>query len=215
MNLILKKIVNASPSIPQIKRQGFTLLETVLAMSVLAMIIGVVLAITHSSVGLSRSIIEVQMSARHQSSFSDYLKRLFENLPTDAQITLKENEDKELSLEILNPGSQFPAKGGEHVARWLNLRAVKDRDGLTALLLEVSTAHPNESTSEDPVMYQCELIGSLGSLRWEIYNSSTAEWSEEWAPGVGRPTHIAFFYTYPGYAEEHKILFWIPERRNP
>lgn len=184
-------------------------------MAVVAMIIGVVLSITHSSIGLSRSIIEVQMSARHQSSFSEYLKHLFENLPTDAVITLGVNDDQELSLGIMNPGSQFPAKGSEQTARWINLRAKSDRDGLLSLHLDASTVRPDESTSTEPVTYQAELMGAMGSLRWEIYNPSTETWSEEWDVGMGRPTHIAFFYTYPGYEEEHKILFWVPARRNP
>lgn len=184
-------------------------------MAVIAMIIGVVLSITHSSIGLSRSIIEVQLSARHQSAFSDYLKRLFEDLPTDARVTLMVNEDQELSLEILNPGTLFPGNGSEQTARWLNLRAVRDRDGLTSLRLDVSTAQPNESTSVEPVTYSAVLMHSLGSVRWEMLNPATNEWSEEWQPGMGRPSHIRFLYTYPGYEEENAIFFWLPARRNP
>ena len=176
---------------------------------------GAVMVITSSSLTLTKTIVDVQRESTHQAAFDEYLNRLFLDLPTDAKILLEVNNDGNLTLEIENPGTEFPAGTQQQLAETLWLSESRDRNGLTSLKLETSTAKEGDSNTREPITFSANLLTSLSSLRWELFHKPRNEWSPEWTHAMGRPTHVRFFYTLPGYSEEHSQLFWVPARRNP
>lgn len=175
----------------------------------------VIFSITTSSITLSKSIVDVQATSRHQAAFHNYLDQLFSNLPSDARVTLEENDQDLPSLRIEFPNTEFPAQGRQHLAKDLWLNAGTDRNGLTNLTLEASNQIEDESSQFDPVFFETELVNSLASFRWEFFNKSRDEWSPEWTPAMGRPSQIKLFYSYPGHSEEHMLYYWIPVRQQP
>ncbi|MGJ8671564.1 prepilin-type N-terminal cleavage/methylation domain-containing protein [Rubritalea sp.] len=195
--------------------RGFTLLETILAMAILATIMSVIFAITHSSIGLSQTIIAVQAQSREQAALRNFLREVLTNIPSEARITLAENDFQLMSLMIENPNTEFPANGRQQVAKQLWLSGGKDRDGLISLIVEMSNQLEGETSSIEPVNFQAELIGQLANIRWDFYNPARDEWSPEWTPEMGRPTQVKFFYSFPDYPEEHMLYFWIPNRTPP
>jgi len=196
-------------------KKGFTLLETILAMSILAVMMSVIFSITTSSVSLGRSIVSIQSNSRHQAAFYNYLKQLFANLPSDARITLEENDQKFQTLTIENPNTEFPAQGHQHLAKQLWIAIGTDRDGLFNLSLETSNQIEDESNNREPIYFQTELVRSMTNIRWEFFDANRDEWSPEWTPNMGRPSQIKFFYSYPGHEDEHMHYFWIPSRKDP
>ncbi|MFC4993618.1 prepilin-type N-terminal cleavage/methylation domain-containing protein [Rubritalea tangerina] len=196
-------------------RSGFTMLEMILAMSILAVIISVIFSITTSSVTLGRSILSSQSNSRHQAAFYNYLQGLFANLPSDAEITLEINDQEFQTLHIQNPNTQYPAQGRQHLAKELWMAVSTNRDGLLSLAMETSNQYEDEANSQDPIYFQTEMVRDFNNIRWEFYNASRDEWSPEWTPAMGRPSQIKFFYSYPGYSEEHMHYFWIPLRQQP
>lgn len=196
-------------------KKGFTLLEVLLAMAIIGMIMGVVMTITSSSIGLSKSIVDSQSESRHKAAYSNYLHQVFQNIPSDGQITLEENQDGLVTLSIESPATHFPSSARQHTAQMLWLTTLTDRNGLTAIKLELSNAKEDDTTITNPRTFSCILVDSLTSVRWELYNKSREEWSPEWTSGMGRPTHAKLYYTEPGFEEEHSLIFWIPERKNP
>lgn len=201
--------------LPITVRHGFTLLETILAMAILATIISVIFAITHSSIGLSQTIISVQAQSRQQAALREYLQEVLTNIPSGARVSLSENDFQSMTLMIENPNSEFPANGRQQVAKQLWLSGVKDRDGLVSFDLEMSNQFEGETSTSAPAYYRAELINKLAYIRWDFYNASRDEWVPEWTPEMGRPTQIKFYYTFPEYPEEHMLYFWIPNRRPP
>ena len=199
----------------QCSKSGFTLLETILAMSILAVMMSVIFSITTSSVSLSRSIVSIQSNSRHQAAFQTYLKQLFANLPSDARITLEENDQNFQTLTIEKPNTEFPAQGRQHLAKHLWLAIGRDRDGLVNLSLETSNQIEGESNNQQPIYFETELVRSLTKIRWEFYDANRDEWSPEWTPSMGCPSQLKFFYSYPGHQEEHHHYFWIPSRKQP
>ncbi len=197
------------------KKKGFTLLETILAMSILAVMMSVIFSVTTSSVSLGRSIVSTQSNSRHQAAFYSYLKQLFANLPSDARITLESNDQNFQTLTIENPNTEFPAQGRQHLAKQLWVAVGTDRNGLINLSIEASNQIEEESNNREPIYFQTELINSLTNIRWEFYNANRDEWSPEWTPSMGRPSQIKFYYSYPGHEDEHMHYFWIPNRKEP
>ena len=196
-------------------KNGFTLLETILAMSILAIMMSLIFSVTTSSVSLARSIVSTQSSSRHQAAFYNYLKQLFANLPSSARITLEQNDQNYQTLTIENPNTEFPANGHQHLAKQLWIAIGTDQNGLVNLRLETSNQIEDESTNREPIYFQTELVNSLTNIRWEFYNANRDEWSPEWTPNMGRPSQIKFFYSYPGHQEEHMHYFWIPNLKEP
>lgn len=196
-------------------KKGFTLLEVILAISILAIMISVIFSVTTSSVQLSKNIVHIQSHSRHQAAFNSYIKQLLANLPSDTQITLEENELKYQTLTIENPNTEFPAQGRQHLAKQLWLAIGTDINGLANLSLEASNQIEDEASDRDPIYFQTELINSLSSIRWEFYQASRDEWSTEWTPSMGRPSMVKFFYSHPDIEEEYMHYFWVPNRKQP
>ena len=130
-------------------RNGFTLLETILAISILSIIMAMIFSITASSVSLTRGIVNIQSSSRHQAAFYNYLKQLLADLPSDARITLEYNDQDFQTLTIENPNTEFPARGRQHLAKQLWIAVGTDRDGLVNLSLETSNQLEDESNNQD------------------------------------------------------------------
>lgn len=196
-------------------QRGFTLLETILAMAILATIMSVIFAITNSSIGLSQSIVDVQAQSRQQAALREYLEEVLKNIPADARVTLEENDAALSTVWIENPKTEFPAKGRQHIAKQLWLSGTKDRDGLVSFTVEMSNQLEDEVSSITPYNYQAELLGDLANVRWDFYDASRDEWAPEWTPAMGRPSQVKFYYSFPGYPEEHMLYFWIPNRTPP
>lgn len=199
----------------QRQRSAFTLLEVILAMSIVAIISSVIFSVTTSSIGLSQSIVSTQAESRHQAAFNTYLAQVFSNLPPEATITLEENDQQSWLLKIENPQTEFPAQGRQHIAKLLQLNGKTDRDGLLSLRLITSNQLEEEVSDSPPVSFETNLVNSLSKIRWEIFDTNRNEWSPEWSPSMGRPSQIKFFYSYPGQSEEYTRYFWIPNRRTP
>lgn len=196
-------------------RGAFTLLEVILAMSIVAIISSVIFSVTTSSMSLSQSIVATQAESRHQAAFNAYLTQLFSNLPPEAKITLEENDFQSWTLKIENPETAFPAQGRQHIAKVLRLRGKTDRDGLLYLELSASNQLENEAYELPPVTFETDLVRSLSNIRWEIFDQTRGQWSVDWVESMGRPSQIKFFYSYPGIDEEYSRYFWIPNKKNP
>ena len=196
-------------------RKAFTLLEVILAMSITAIISAVIFSVTSTSMSLSQSIVASQAESRHQAAFNTYLTQLFSNLPTEARITLEENEQQSTTLTIEYPNTEFPAMGRQHIAKSLTLNGATNRDGLTSLNLMMSNQLEDESHTVEPINFETNLVKSLSKVRWEFFDTNRNEWSPEWTPSMGRPSQLKFYYSYPGQAEEYMRYFWIPNRRPP
>jgi len=195
------------------QKNGFTLLEVILAISIMAMLIGSIFTITNSSVLLSQSIVENQNEYRHKAAFESYLETLLMNLPHEAKFELVEDENSFQSLTIHNPGTYFPSFQNDRYASLFTASITKNRDGLLDLRTTWSSS-PNlesEYNNSDP-QQSLTLIGRLTTFKWQIYSVKDKVWYPTWNKELNRPSHIRVTYTFSNDREENTRTFWIPPR---
>ncbi len=161
------------------RKNGFTLLEVILAMSIMAILVGSVFTITKSSIQLSQSVVDNQKSHRHKIAFESYLDTLCINLPQDSKIELLDDDTGFQVLTIHNPGTYFPSFQNDLYASLFEASTSKNRDGLLDLKTTWQSLKDNSSNAnlDTPESQQSlSLIGDLTSIQWEIYSTKDKLW---------------------------------------
>lgn len=198
-------------------KNGFTLLEVILSIGIMALLIGSVFTITNASAMLSQSVVVNQTQHRHKVAFESYLERIFINLPYDAQITLTEEDSALQNLTIQNPSTFFPSLQNDYFATLFAVTATKNSEDLidaTASWQSLITEDTEETTTEISTEYQqsITLISNLTSLQWEIYSATDDTWYTAWTVDQGQPTHVRLTYSHLSNEDLETITFWIPPR---
>lgn len=198
-------------------KKGFTLLEVILSIGIMALLIGSVFTITNASAMLSQSVVINQTQHRHKVALESYLERIFINLPYDAQITLTEEDSAPQTLTIQNPGTFFPSLQNDYFATLFAVTTTKNDQDLidvTASWQSLTTEDTEETTTEIATEYQqsITLISNLTSLQWEIYSTTDDTWYTTWSVDQGQPTHVRLTYSHLSNEVIETITFWIPPR---
>jgi prepilin-type N-terminal cleavage/methylation domain-containing protein len=191
------------------KKNGFTLLEVILAIAIMAILIGSVFTVTNSSVMLSQSIVQNQTEHRQNTAFEDYLETIFMNLPFDANIELSEDGDGRQSLTIQNPGTYFPSFLNDQYASAFMSSIIKNRDGLLDLRMSWSSIQSSELADSD-YQQSLTLMENLTLIEWEIYSTKDKQWYTNWSTELARPSHIRIRYSNSNDPDENTRTFWIP-----
>lgn len=183
---------------------GFSLLEVLLAMTIIGIVIGMIMGTVQSTIKLSSSIISLQNEARHLRLTEHYLSRLFINLPGQAQLYLtKENGDQQV-LRIVNPDTPFPSKGRENLAKELTL-SVSNSSAESFVLTMLATNWIEEEASELPEdSYTTDITGPMAEIYFSFYDSREQAWVDEWEPALGKPKMIKCIYRELGDHSEYQ-----------
>ena len=192
-------------------RQGFTLIETVIALSMIAMLMGMVFTVKKGVLQLGDSTVEVLEASRREAKVENYLRNLLSDLALDTKISLTE-EDDERSLELTETSSFFPSQGTEHRAKWVRLYEEADRDGLRRLVLEMGTKEEEDGGRDEGIIGTYILKESLSYVRWECFDSQSNEWIEEWSEEMNPPSHLRLIYKEADLDSEQITLFCLPQR---
>lgn len=203
-------------SAPSIKDQkGFTLLEVILALSIMSMLVGGIFAITQSILSLSQSSLTNQNNQRHSSALEGYFRTLFKDLPSTSITELTQDGLNYPALNIQSPGTFYPSSGRELQATYLTLKIVKGEDNLLSLQASWSDQDISglDNSSEPPEMNQTlSLIDDLTNLEWEMYSTRDEEWVTTWSSELPRPSHIRLKYS-TAQDQQYTHTFWIPAKQ--
>ncbi len=195
--------------------QGFTLLEVILAISILAILTGLIVVITRTAITISVSLVEDQVRQEHSHAFEDYVDRTFENYTNESRTTLEINDEQTgtqiFTLDDIN--MRFPSQGKDIHAKRCEFITSANAAGIFRLELH------NYATSDEQITEQTEptssliLIDNLRFLTWEIYkksNKDNEKWDSEWQRGQGRPSQIRLTYQRADDFAETSHLIWLP-----
>ena len=213
------------------RRRGFTLLEVVLSLALLAMLIGMVMGLASQNISLGRAVVESQNEAGVRNAFFQLLSRQFASLPGNArlELTSEDTGNRYLSdLTLQNVPMTFTWGGEERVARAVRITTVPRRGDTVNIVLQYFENEILEGTTQDgePVRLGDEepfaevvLLEDVYIFEWEVLDGRTMEWLYDWDL-VGRlPLQLRLSYVpHPGMdvqTDTIRHIFWITPKQNP
>ena len=207
-------------------RSGFTLLEVVIALLLLAMIVGMVFGIARTSLMLGKSIVTTQNAEMEQQAFFDLLSQRFSSLPGNTRFDLKAQDSgsRYLSdLTLQNVPMSFTWGGQERIAKAVQLSTVKKRSGFLDIvlryyeneILEDSKATFGSSVLDKKPFAEIVLLEDVAYFEWRVLESRTMEWQYDWDIQGRLPLQLELTMAIGAKGGELRHVFWIPSKLNP
>lgn len=203
---------------------GFTLLEVVLAMLLIALLIGMVFTTFSTNIQLSRTVVDVQNEESERNAFFTLLANRFGSLPGNTRMELawKDAGGKYLSdLTLQNVPLAFTWGGQEKVAKAIQISTVQRRDNFLDIVLryyekEILEDNDNPDVEENPEPFaEVVLLEDVRGFEWRVLDGRTMEWQEDWDL-VGRlPLQLELTIGFGAQGKWIRQIFWITPKQDP
>jgi prepilin-type N-terminal cleavage/methylation domain-containing protein len=172
---------------------GFTLLELVLAIALLALLIGMVTRTASTSLALGQSVVKTQNEEMLKQAFFELLGNRFSNLPGNTRFDLKVEESGRLyltDLTLQNVPLTFNWGGEARVAKAVQLSTVMRRTGFLDIVLRyyeneiLEDSESNDGNSmavlDNEPMAEIVLLSDVAYFEWRVLDGRTMEWQYDW-----------------------------------
>ncbi|MBB5352254.1 prepilin-type N-terminal cleavage/methylation domain-containing protein [Haloferula luteola] len=208
-------------------RSGFTLLELVLAIGLLAILVGMVMSVATQNIALGRAVVDRQNEVSVETAFFEMLSRQFSQLPGNTRMELVSQDSgaQYLSdLTLQNVPSTFTWGGGEQVAKAIQLSTVRRRDGLLDIVLRYYENPILEETTEedetalpgdDEPFAEIVLLEDVYIFEWEVLDGRTMEWGYDWDLEGRLPLQMKLTFMASSVSEPITHIFWVTPKQNP
>jgi prepilin-type N-terminal cleavage/methylation domain-containing protein len=206
------------------RRRGFTLLELVLALLLLAMLVGMIFGTFSANLQLSNVVMQTQNEEGERKAMFELLNKMFGTLPGNARMELKSTTsgDRYLSdLTLQNVPLAFTWGGTEKVAKAVKLSTVPRRDNYIDIVLyyyeeEILQDSDNQQVNDSLEPFaQVVLLEDVRLFEWEVLDGRTMEWAYDWDL-VGRlPLQMKLLIAFGADGEVMEQIFWIPPKQDP
>jgi prepilin-type N-terminal cleavage/methylation domain-containing protein len=208
----------------QSRRRGFTLLELVLALLVMAILAGMIFKTASGSLELSNTVVKRQNEESVQSAFFELLGRRLGALPGNTRMELASNDAgshylSDLTLQNVPLG--FSWGGAEKIPKAIKLSTVPRRDGYLDIVLryyeeEILEDSDNQNTNEDLEPFaEVVLLEDVRTFEWRVLDGRTMEWNYDWDL-VGRlPLQMELTIALGAEGEFMRQIFWITPKQDP
>ncbi|MCS7062551.1 MAG: prepilin-type N-terminal cleavage/methylation domain-containing protein [Methylacidiphilales bacterium] len=198
------------------ERRAFTLLEVMLAVSVLALLVGMLWTVVKSSIESAHYIQQVQTEQQQFVALNAFLENLFRRLPAEAQITsrLKDQGSKGLSLLYITnaPGAIYLLNQGANIDT-LVLGAREQIGGYVQFSLFSSASAVDTSDENEPPL---DLIKDLADIQWRYFDVRSQQWMTDWLDTSTKPGLIELTLKPAGKNEaSYTFTYWIPPLVKP
>ncbi|MFD2256035.1 prepilin-type N-terminal cleavage/methylation domain-containing protein [Luteolibacter algae] len=212
-------------------RKGFTLLELVLALLLIALLVGMVFATARTSLVLGNSVVETQNEEMLHQAFFDLLENRFGTLPGNTRLDLAVTDAgshylSDLTME--NVPLSFTWGGQERTAKAIQLSTVLKRSGFLDIVLryyENEIIDPDSSSTsgssfnstavaEEPFA-EITLLTDVAYFEWQVLDGRTMEYQYDWDIEGRMPLQMELLCAFGAEGEEIRHVFWIPSRQDP
>jgi prepilin-type N-terminal cleavage/methylation domain-containing protein len=208
------------------RRRGFTLLELVIAMGLLAILVGMVFTTARTSLALGNTIVETQNEEMLHQAFFELLNRRFTSLPGNTRLDLKVQDSGShyiSDLTLQNVPLSFSWGGQTRVAKAVQLSTVKRRSGYLDIVLKYyenevlpDSASAFKSTAGDEKPFaEIVLLSDVAYFEWRVLDSRSMEWQFDWEVQGRLPLQIELTLAIGAKGEEIRQVFWVPPKQNP
>jgi prepilin-type N-terminal cleavage/methylation domain-containing protein len=205
-------------------QRGFTLLELVLAMLVLALLVGMIFGSASANLELSNTVVRKQNEESEKNAFFELLNRRLSSLPGNArmELTWEDSGSHYLSdLTLQNVPLAFTWGGTEKVAKAVQVSTVKRRDGYLDIVLryfEEEILEDSDNAEVDPDLEpfaEVVLLEDVRTFEWRVLDGRTMEWQNDWEL-VGRlPLQLELTVAFGAQGKWIRQVFWITPKQDP
>jgi uncharacterized membrane protein YgcG len=203
------------------------MLEMVIAVGLLAILMGMVFGIARTSLALGVSVAERQNEEMHKQAFFELLSNRFAALPGNTRFDLRfESVGQQYltDLTLQNVPLSFTWGGQARTARAVQLSTVRRSTGFLGVVLRYyeneilpdSTQTANFQTTADNAPFaEISLLEDVAYFDLRVLDGRTMEWSESWDLQGRLPLQIELIMAIGVQGEEIRQIFWIPPKQNP
>ncbi len=213
-----------NPSITPSPKDGFTLLELVIALLLIALLVGMVFSTARSSLVLGNSVVQTQNEEMLHQAFFELLENRFAALPGNTRMDLKVTDAgshylTDLTLEQV-PLS-FTWGGQDRTAKGIQISTEKRRSGFLDIVLryyEDEIIDPESSSAaagEQKPFAEIVLLTDVAYFEWRVLDGRTMEYQYDWDLPGRLPLQMELSCKFGASGEEIRQIFWIPPRQNP
>jgi prepilin-type N-terminal cleavage/methylation domain-containing protein len=207
--------------------QGFTLLEVVIALGLLALLVGMVFSTARSSLVLGNTIVESQNEEMRHQAFIELLQQRFAALPGNTRFDLKAKDSGQhylSDLTLQNVPLGFTWGGQARIAKTVQLSTVKRRSGYIDVVLRyyedeilpdsAATFGKSSSASKEPFA-EIVLLTDVAYFEWRVLDGRTMEWGYDWEQQGLMPLQVELTLAVGAKGEEIRHVFWLPPKVDP
>jgi prepilin-type N-terminal cleavage/methylation domain-containing protein len=205
--------------------QGFTLLELVIAMGLLAILVGMVFGTARTSLALGNNIVETQNREMLHHAFFELIHKKFSSLPGNTRFELKVSDSGShylSDLTLQNVPLAFTWGGQARIAKAVQLSTVKKRSGYLDVvlryyeneILEDSAAAFKTAAGDTKPFAEIILLSDVAFCEWRVLDGRSMEWQYDWDLQGRLPLQIELTLAI-GKGEEIRQVFWVPPKQNP
>ena len=194
--------------------RGFTLLEVIISMVILAILSTAVYAIVSAALNASQTTMAQQLTLRRLDAFERVTREAFLNLPAEGEVTLEIGHSSggsaEQDLVISKPQEIFglPSLAGGSLV--LAARAKSDGTRTMTLLTIPANATDRERTQAF-LAPGTPLLPHLRKPRWSFKTTpQDEEWKEELPVGSAKPILIRFQTEIDELPHPVESIFYLP-----
>lgn len=203
------------------------MLELILAMLLLAMLIGMVFSTSRASLALGNKVVESQNEEMLHQAFFSLLSKRFAALPGNTRFDLKYQEtgNQILSdLTLQNVPLSFNWGGPERVAKAVQLSTVRRRDGYLNVVLryyeneileDSDTSENSTSQLDNKPFAEVVLLEDVAFFEWRVLDGRTMDWQYDWDIQGRMPLQMELKVAFGAQGEELIQIFWLTPKQNP
>jgi prepilin-type N-terminal cleavage/methylation domain-containing protein len=211
--------------------RAFTLLEVVIALLLIALLVGMVFSTSRSSLALGNTVVKTQNEEMLHQAFFDFMENRISALPgnTRMELAVEDGGSHYLTdLTLQNVPVSFTWGGEERTAKAIRLSTLKRRSGFLDVVLsyyenEIIEADSSESTgggfassagSVEPFA-EIILLTDVAYFEWRVLDGRTMEYQYDWDLPGRLPLQMELTCAFGADGGEIRQVFWIPPRQNP
>lgn len=213
------------------QKAGFTLLELVVALLLVALLSGMIFTTSHSSLALGNAVVKTQNEEMLHQAFFDFMENSLSSLPgnTRMELTVTDSGSHYLSdLTLQNVPLSFTWGGEERTAKAIRLSTVKRRSGFLDIVLSyyeneiieadsgaaTDTSFASTAIDEEPFA-EIVLLSDVAYFEWRLLDGRTMEYQYDWDLPGRLPLQLELICAFGAEGGEIRQVFWIPPRQNP
>lgn len=211
------------------RRNGFTLIELVIALLLVALLAGMIFTTSYSTLALGNNVVKTQNEEMLNQAFFDFMENSLSALPGNTRMELVTTDTGShylTDLTLQNVPLSFTWGGQERTAKAIRFSTIKRRSGYLDIVMSyyeneiISDESGLESSSSIPAedlepFAEIVLLTDVAYFEWRLLDGRTMEYQYDWDLPGRLPLQMELVCAFGSDDREIRNVFWIPPRQNP